>query len=274
MNERLLHLPQLSPLDLGLFRSPGPGLGNLLFPIGRALIGAARHGGELVYPTMRQLKVGTYLRGERDKRTYGDVLRRRSAADWRQWLATRLSPRIEEVDFDGSQRGTVVYSGLRGYFHDLAGHEAEMSRWLAANLRDATDAVPCDIAVHVRLGDFSATDPAAGGNSIRQPLEWYRDAIVEARRLLGGTGHRIVVFTDGDPDDVVAGLGAGAVEVDPGVNALGAILRLSRGRARVGSRSTFSMWGAFLGGMPAVWDRRYEARTRTLPERGGLDHVL
>ena len=38
----MYHYPLLSSLDFGLIRGPGPGFGNLLFPIGRALEEAKR----------------------------------------------------------------------------------------------------------------------------------------------------------------------------------------------------------------------------------------
>ena len=49
------HLPLLSSPDVGLFRAPGPGLGNLLFPIARAVVGRETLGGRVVIPTMRQI---------------------------------------------------------------------------------------------------------------------------------------------------------------------------------------------------------------------------
>lgn len=73
--DTIFHFQSLRSPDFGLVLSSGPDLGNLLFPISCALIGQALHGGRFVYLTMRQIKIGTFLRGECDKLTYDNVLR-------------------------------------------------------------------------------------------------------------------------------------------------------------------------------------------------------
>jgi hypothetical protein len=223
---------------------------------------------------MRQIKIGTFLRGERDKRTYGDVLRCRSAEEWRCWLTARTRASISERDFDGSQRGmTVQYSGLGSYFHDLTGHRELIANWLSLNVRGQIPPEPFDIGIHVRLGDFSAADPDAAVNNVRQPLEWYRVAFDEARHILGIPAPSVVLFTDSNAVEVERGIRVGPLVVDESENALLAISRLSRARLLIASRSTFSMWAAYLGGMPVIWDRRYD-RSRSFPERPGLDRVV
>lgn len=269
------HVPLLSRYDLGICRSPGPGLGNLLFPISRALIGQKRHGGHFVYPTMRQVKIGTFLRQEKDKRTYGDVLRSRSWIEWRRWLAARSRPAVDEGRFDGSQRGvTVRYAGLGRYFHDLQGHEDLIGRWLSENSSVTMALEPFDIGIHVRLGDFKAVDPQSSSNSVRQSFEWYRAAFEEARHISGMQASSVVLFTDGDPHNVERELDIGKLTVDRSADALSAIMRLSRARVLIASRSTFSMWAAYLGGMPVLWDRRYDDRIHSFPHRPALDHIV
>lgn len=268
-------MPQLSALDLGFLRSPGPGLGNLLFPISRALAGAHRHGGRFIYPTMRQIKFGPYIRREADKRTYGDLLRGRSAREWQDWLAASVSRRIDEAEFDGSQGGAVVrYAGLGRYFHDLTAHSNLIGSWLTANARSAPAGPSFDISVHVRLGDFAAAPSGASAGNVRQSFAWYRRAILKALEITPAVKPSLMLFTDGDAGEVIRQIGAGTMLVDTSPNALTSILQMSKARAVVASRSTFSMWGVFLGGMPAVWDASYEDRLRCLPHRPGLDHLV
>jgi hypothetical protein len=272
---RLMHFPRLSALDVGFFRSPGPGLGNLLFPISRALIGAKTHGGEFIYPTMRQIKFGTFLRRERDKRTYGNVLRPRNTAEWLAWWHAPWKQQVNEDDYTGSvaqgRDTTVIYEGLRRHFHDLGDHRAFISDWLKAVVvpRSGTSA-PYDIAVHVRLGDFQQETNTANGRNIRQSTDWYKEAIERAQTVLGERRPRIVIFTDGNGDEVQAELGVQSAEIDTSNNALQAILRLSEARILVTSRSSFSMWGAYLGGMPAIWNRDMDLAA-VFPMRDGLD---
>ena len=243
---------------MGWIRSPGAGLGNLLFPISRALIGQQRHGGLLVYPTLRQVKIGTYVRRERDKRTYGNVLRSRSRDEWGSWLSAKTQRRISETEFDGSQQNvTVSYAGLRNYFHDLQGHHGLISQWLLGNMRGRLEQDVFDIGIHVRFGDFSTQSPAAAGHSIRLPLDWYRMAYAEAKRTVGLERPRTLLFTDEPPHEIRSALGLTAIELDTSPNALIAMMKLSRARCVVASRSTFSMWAAFLGDSDAIWDASY-----------------
>ena len=73
----MYHYPLLSNLDIGIIRSPGPGFGNLLFPIGRALQEAKIKKEIFVRPTMFNLKVGPFLRKEKDLRLYNNELKKR-----------------------------------------------------------------------------------------------------------------------------------------------------------------------------------------------------
>lgn len=270
---QLHHLPLLSEPDLGFVRVGGPGLGNLLFPIGRALIGRERWGGTLVYPTMRQFKLGPILRREADKRIYGRVLRARRPAEWRDWFAVRHMTRVGEDAAPPDEPAVITYTGMRNHFHDLAGHRELIAGWLAANrYGGALPAGPGhDIAVHVRLGDFAAASTASSGDpSIRLPLDWYRHALTEARGLAATASPRVLLFTDGDAGAVAAGLGHSGIEVDRSGDALTAMQHIAQARVLVGSRSTFSMWGTYLGGTAAVWDRSFDLATY-FPARPGLD---
>lgn len=268
------HLPVLSRWDVGVIRSPGPGLGNLLFPIARALIAQKVHGGVFVHPTLRQLKLGTFLRRERDTRTYGSVMRSRTGAEWRDWAQAQWCSKIDEDAYCGETGVTVRYSGLKRYFHDLTGYSEIVSAWL----QDTVHSVGAmdntyDIGLHIRLGDFSQPASDQGGNNVRLPFSWYRAALEEARRLLGTAKPRITLFTDGNVDFVTRELGMGDLTIDPSSNALTAIHNLSRARVVVASRSTFSMWAIYLGGMPAIWDGKFDLQ-RSFPGRPGLDHRL
>lgn len=266
-------MPLLSAYDFGVIRSPGPGLGNLMFPIARALIGRQRYGGTFVAPTIRQFKLGPILRNEPDKRTYSDVFAHRTLSDWRNRFAARLARRVSEDDFTGApaQGVAVTYSGLRNYFHDLAGSEALVGPWFKSKAqRRGTIDAPYDIAVHVRLGDFAVAQGATASGSVRQSFDWYKQAIALARQTLGGSRHRIVMFTDASKTELqplVSGLDA---EFDPGANALTSMLNMSEARIIVTSRSTFSMWAAYLGGAPAIWDAAFDL-SQFFPERDGLD---
>ena len=54
----MYHYPLLSKPDIGIFRGPGPGFGNLLFPIGLALQKAQAKNEIFVRPTIFNNKIG------------------------------------------------------------------------------------------------------------------------------------------------------------------------------------------------------------------------
>lgn len=272
----LYHNPSLSSVDFGLFRTPGAGLGNLLFPILRAAIGREMRGGALVYPTFAQFKWGPLLRGERDKRFYTNVARGRTAGEWGDWLRSRLDgPSVGEREAAAATMadGVIQYTGLRDYFHDLAGHQSLVQRWYGGNMRGGPAGDDYDIAVHIRLGDFVADPTQTGDVNTRTSFDWYRGAIAEGAKRIGIANPRLLVFTDGSFDEVRDGLGIAGLRFDESVHAAAAIARMARAPLIVTSRSTFSMWGAFLGNRPAIWDSTFDYR-EYFPHRADLDISL
>ena len=248
----MYHFPKLSMLDLGLVRSPGAGLGNLLFPIARALLGQARFGGTFVHPTMRQIKIGPIIRRERDLRTYGKIFRGRRPDEWAHWAKAKTLRRVSEVDFGGSpDKVTVTYAGVRHFFHDIYGFREEMVDWIGQNaILKGSMAESYDIGVHIRLGDFRSAN--SDDQAIRQSFEWYRGAFSRAKQLLGVRAPRTVLFTDEDPRVVSEQVGIPGVEFDPSRNAVTALVNLSKADCIIASRSTFSSWGVFIGNSVAI----------------------
>jgi hypothetical protein len=96
----------------------------------------------------------------------------------------------------------------------------------------------------VRLGDFS--------ESIRQPLEWYQDAVAALRAELARP-LQVRIYSDGDASELAALLSMPGVEFTPGRSSVTDMLELSQASAIVASSSTFSMWAAFLDRVPSVW---------------------
>lgn len=249
----IYHLPVLSRPDYGLLRAPGPGLGNLLFPIARAVIGQYRQGGRLVLPTMRQIKLGTFLRAERDKRTYGDIFRHRSPAELRHWLHARIAPSAFEGASPIGDSATIRYEGMASQFHDLVGHAQMIMEFLTERSNLPITQERYDIAMHVRLGDFASAKTGAERQNTRIPLDWYRDALALAKDRLGMRTLRGVLFTDDDPVNVINELGLEGFSPEPPGNALTSMLALAKANVLIGSRSTFPLWGRYLGDGAAIW---------------------
>lgn len=250
------HMAKLSAYDFGIIRSPGPGLGNLLLPIARALIGAERAKGVFIFPTIRQLKVGTFLRREPDKRVYGDELRGRGAIEWVRWIFSHFRPSVTEGCYvEYSHPVTVRYEGLGRFFHDLSGHEKLIKSWIELNSNTKNRTRPERyIALHIRLGDFAESGSASEGFSVKTSFEWYLRALKLVLEKSGTSKTKnIVIFTDSDHERIRAGLGISNIIFDNSSSAMEAIIKMSQAEYLVTSRSTFSMWAAFLGESTCIW---------------------
>ena len=62
--------PKFDGIDLIFYRIGGSGLGNLLYPFFRSLVYSKKENLEMISPTFKSLKIGPYLRSEKQKRDY------------------------------------------------------------------------------------------------------------------------------------------------------------------------------------------------------------
>lgn len=272
----LYHIPKLSDFDFGVFRSPGPGLGNLLLPISRALIGREIEGGKFVYPTMRQLKIGTYIRREPDKRTYGDIFRKRSGREWGDWARSCFAPGVCESSSSESVAHTasIVYSGLGQYFHDLVGYHELVKNWIETNaILNGELTEDYDIGVLVRLGDYPPFVRREPDANVRLPLRWFLDGIQFAKELIDEPKPKVVFFSDAHPREIASLMESCNGSFNPGKNAVTDLLNLSRAHVIVASRSTFAMWATFISNSYAVWDDEYNLE-RCFPVREDRDYRI
>ena len=258
----LIHFAILSKWDFIHFRLGGPGLGNLLFPLYRALQNQIVYGGEIIFPQFRQIKIGPFLRKEKDKRTYGNIFWPRSKADILLQFKSLTQKSILENDLNKNvslnikESITVKYFGLNNYFHDLEPeYIAEFNKFLLAKVKSRRKIDECrqlisenNVAIHLRLGDFSYVNkghPDERRMNARVPIEWYGKII---HNLINQNPNLVfTVFTDEKilSQEQLNILGKPAIDTSD--NALEAILRMSFYPILIGSQSTFSLWAAFLG---------------------------
>lgn len=260
---------KLSSIDFGILRIFGAGLGNLLFPWGRCIVAAKKHGMIPVWPTWAQVKLGPLLRMEQDKRFYHNLFAPPDGyVSGLHKLDVLLgTPRVAEQDLDelregASQRVLVVYEGMEHYFREILRDHAlvrtELLRMTRPNHRNAL-AVNFyrTISVHVRLGDFSvapinAAAVTTGHVNFRIPLSWYVEVVNEIRRGVG-EDWPILVFSDGTDRELEQLLRLPRCSRAGFGSSLADMLALSRAHVLVASGSTFSMWASYLGRMPVVW---------------------
>ncbi|HMN12450.1 MAG TPA: alpha-1,2-fucosyltransferase [Bellilinea sp.] len=258
--EMLLHYPVLSRADFILFRLLGPGLGNLLFPLYRAFQSQKRMGGSLVFPQFFQIKLGPFLRQEKDKRTYFDLFCRRDVVDVLAHIRAIFGDSMPEecVNQESSQFRvrTIRYEGLKGYFRDLDPEwRFDFCDYLlqrasfGQQLRNEIDEIGAhDICVHLRRGDFmpeSAQEGSSSGMCYRIADDWYVQAVSKALQKFPDA--KVRVFTDADKlePSLLEKLNCSAI--DQSRNALHALMKMSAHGAIVASKSSFSLWSAFLG---------------------------
>lgn len=210
-------------------------------------------------PTMRQIKIGTYLRMERDKRTYGAVFKHRSILEFLLWVRAKSNKQLaENCHRVLCENSTVRYEGLGSYFHDLRGQSELVRHWLLTRRRSQESYPHYDIAIHFRSSDFSEYSPSYQGLSGRLPMSWYRDAYELSKEMLGVVVPKVVLFTDSKQSTLSEYLGIPFLVHDQSRDPLTALFRMASSKCLIASRSTFSMWAAYLGGQKVIWDSKFD----------------
>ena len=182
-------------------------------------------------------------------------------SNWRKWRLLHKLPQLaENTDANSVSRGIITVSGVGDYFEPLLDDVDVIREYFAANMEPGAIAeVPLersdDVAIHVRFGDYNvcpAGEKILPRQYVRTDISWYVDMVkVLTERMSGHVCFKL--FSDGSDKELAPLLCNPAVRRCFYGNALADIIGISRCRALIGSDSTFSGWGAFLGGIPAVF---------------------
>ncbi|MDA9999689.1 alpha-1,2-fucosyltransferase [Amylibacter sp.] len=248
-------------------------MGNLLFPVCRAFLAAKKDEGVFIYPTWRQLKIGPYLRHEADKRTYGDIFKRRTFSDWLlllkvSMISLRLFKHIAPFE-------TIRHVGLGNYFYDLAEFRDEIKEFLYDMIKGELGDFKSDICIHVRKGDFAKNARFdIGSHNVQTQEAWYVEAVKYVLSNWDIENPTITIFSDGNVSDLKAKLANyGTVSVDKTDNAMEALVYLSRCEFFIGSRSSFSGWASYLSDAITIWPKDFEFY-RYSPVKKGKDFSI
>ncbi len=237
------------------------GLCNMLEPWATCYLWSRDNGAKMIAPYWTKIRVGPYLRGERDKRNYQRLFHHgfQIAGVKRAYLLSTLK-RVPIASYHGDQqhRGGVIveFSGM-GSFSSLIGRHTEVKRGLLSITKkkfvpEIGEKYPF-IGIHVRLGDYpAAPDPKQPALNYRLPLEWYVSALREIRSTAGSTCEA-VVFSDGSDSELKPLLSEPLVRRSQYRHAITDLLSLSDASVIIGSCSTFSMWAAFFAQTATVW---------------------
>lgn len=224
------------------------GLGNELFPLMRSYDIAFESQAKMLWPNWYKIRVGPYVRRERDKRNYWRFMSSGGLAGQCTSFATRLL-RGRRVDRQ---------AGMANHFRSLPNDPGWYLEALNSFVKPRRRARWSDddrwyVGVHVRLGDFApapADFSSLQENNTSTPMSWYLDVI---RWVNSYAPHVPVrVMSDGLDAELSELLAMPNVERHIGGDALNDICALARSIAIVGSRSTFTAWSAFLGQVPLL----------------------
>jgi len=240
---------------------PRAGLGNMLMPWARAVAFCEFTGARMLAPCWLQLpRIGPWLRGERYKRNYNFCFSNKGYLSGIGKLTALLTKKVvdEEVWSAAMSNCVVRFSGFggdKGFFENLNPFQRQIrdSLWKMTR-RDIVASVqrlcsgPPYIGMHIRRGDFSTLGIAA-------PDDWYVRALRVALEKCGNIDVR--VFSDSNPNGLKFIQDAFPhirIIIMPKAHAIHDILSLSLSKFLITSpESTFSLWGAFLGQMPALF---------------------
>ena len=265
--------PKFSKNEFLGIRLGGAGLGNLLFTWSRVIAASEKHNAKLIWPTWPSVKVGPWLRHEKDKRCYIGLFKNKTGmcGGFRKYAKLCFGKKIhiknlDAIDWDKlGGNDIVVYDDFKlapGVFQmDFNGtreYRDKITETIYANLgKKGKKALDFDasraIGIHVRLGDFDRTTAAldTGKNNMRIQISWYV-AMVNKLREAAGWNVPVYVFSDGTDDELAELTALPEVRRMTFGNSIGDIVGLSRFPVMISSGSSFSLWARFLGNSSSI----------------------
>ena len=229
-------------------RLGGAGLGNIMFPWATALVYARNNKLQIIQTTWKNLKIGTFLRKERDKRMYMDLF---SEADrvsgFKKFFLLNFSNNI------------MVFSGMNDLFEPFKNDQIFVKSELLKiinpyHIKRAKEFNSNSIAIHIRMGDFANPINEKvlrnGDWNYRLPIKWYISLIVKIQKE---SNLPIYIFSDAEDSELKEILAYDNCNRAYFGSAISDMLALSTCKVLISSASTFSMWASFLGQMPTIW---------------------
>jgi hypothetical protein len=255
---------------------PKSGLGNMLLVWARAVLFAEINKLPIVSPNWGKIHIGPYLRGERDKRYYGNLFVNQDCLSIFQYLMTKFgkqelysNPAISKIELTTSdtrakQTSVFVFDRIphwSDYFVDLKEFQPLIKQKLLAIVRKpvletiVNNPAP-EISIHARMSDFRKVQPGEDftrlGNA-RTPMDWYI-SVINAIRKIAGYDIPVTIFSDGSDRELGELLQLDRVSRSSAASALSDMLTLSKSKLLIASSgSTFSGWASYLGECTTVW---------------------
>ena len=231
-------------------RVGGNGLANCLFVYAKAIVLAQKYQATMISPAWFNFSIGTYLRNESDKRHYlGIINHNNEVCGLRKLFILLFTAKTnDEKQLHDNRDEVLVVEGIYDFFKPLLPYQQYIHNYLIEhinhNLLKEIDSFDFSdsIAVHVRLGDFPTER--------RVPMEWYVEQIRLQKKC-----KNILLFSDGTDEELEMLLSIPNVKRVYFGGAIQDIVAISKCSYLIGSDSSFSAWGAFLGQVPCIFYR-------------------
>lgn len=257
---------KLSNIDSLGIRIGGAGLGNILFPWARSVVYAYNNNCGRINATWRTLKIGTYIRGENDKRTYHNLFKEDGIRGLKKFFLLLVAQHVNENNIDQNLKPRfrpiiISFEGMKNQMQDILNYDEIVKKALIEmvrpiHLKNSELHKPKGIGMHVRLGDFyeprDETEIRNGVTNCRIPIKWYIEIIQNIRKTIGKE-LEVSVFSDGTEEELREILKLSNVALVGGASSISDLLSLSKSEILIASNSTFSLWASYLGRIPTVW---------------------
>ena len=151
------------------------------------------------------------------------------------------------------KKGIIYVEGLKNYFEDIRFSSNKVLKHLLSIIKEKDLKVYHQknenfIAVHVRLGDYSLES--------RTNLGWFIDNIKFIQSCIDEEIN-FYIFSDGNQNELADLLKIKNCKLVFFGSAIADILVLSKAKLILASDSTFSAWGAYLGQVPIVFNKKH-----------------
>ena len=253
-------------MGIVICKIPKAGLGNQLFPLIRShTFGYINNLPVLVY-NYHQVKIGPWLRGEKNKRNYKGFFnfeKNPVTAQLDRWKALHnnktnvvLEPAIRKLTGDEIE-SNYLFACVPHYEHHFDGLQERRNvvleifwNLISPKVRHNLDKLPrpC-IGVHIRMGDFKKAIEGVKFGTVghtRSPVAYFINMINSIRKV-HGKSLPVTVFTDGRKSELQQLFALENIFLSAGNNDLTDLLLLSRSEIVITSAgSTFSYWAAFI----------------------------
>jgi hypothetical protein len=231
---------------------PKTGLGNLLLVWSRARLFGHLNDMPLVTIGWSGIRWGAWLRGEKKKRLYWGYFHETPVImKWKARLLKQVVPVVRDPAMkritDSSRPAIFIFNRPAvqdDLFGDFRMHRqflrAEIYRLLKPALNRQLQRVHTpEIAVHIRRGDFTISNPLTPNGFFVEAINFIR---ATARKNMS-----VTVFTDAETTEIKEVLDLPNTRLAEKKADILDILQMSKSRVVVLSRSsTFSYWAAFL----------------------------